>query len=174
MKAFHLSIHANVGAKEVPFLRRHLRAANALLPHSLKDVSIVLVNDETMSSLHQKFTHIAGPTDVLTFPMDETKQSGEVVICVPEARRRAKEQHSSLRNELLLYAIHGMLHLCGMDDRTQKGFERMHRMEDEILTRLGIGPVFKTCGLKPARRRAGRGTLWVAHVSPHVPQKRRS
>jgi probable rRNA maturation factor len=111
------------------------------------------VNDATMSKLHQQFMNIAGPTDVLTFPMDETHESGEIVICVPEARRRAKEQRGTLRNELLLYAIHGMLHLCGMDDRTQKGFERMHRMEDEILTRLGIGPVFKTCGLKPARRR---------------------
>jgi probable rRNA maturation factor len=143
VKAFHLSIHASVGAKEAPFLRRHLRAANALLPHSLKDVSIALVSDATMSKLHQQFMNIAGPTDVLTFPL---------VICVPEARRRAKEQHARLGNELLLYAIHGMLHLCGMDDRTQKGFERMHRMEDEILTRLGIGPVF----------------------SPHLGTKRRS
>src|SRR5256885_6384280 len=156
MKAFHLSIHANVGANEVPFLRRHARAANALLPHSLKDVSIALVNDATMSSLHQRFMNIAGPTDVLTFPMDETRQSGEIVICVPEARRRAKEQHGSLRNELLLYAIHGMLHLCGMDDRTQKGFERMHRMEDEILTKLGVGAVFSRRPLKRARQQKRR------------------
>ena len=85
-------------------------------------------------------------------PADLKRLWRELLEC-PEARRRAKEQHGSLRNELLLYALHGMLHLCGMDDRTQKGFERMHRMEDEILTRLGIGPVFKTCGLKPARRR---------------------
>ena len=144
MQPFQLAIHASVGAREIPFLRRHLRAANALLPHSLKDVSIALVDDATMSKLHKQFMNIAGPTDVLTFPMDARHESGEIVICVPEARRRAKAQRGSLRNELLLYAIHGMLHLCGMDDRTQKGFERMHRMEDEILTRLGIGPVFKT------------------------------
>jgi len=86
--------------------------------------------------------NIAGPTDVLTFPMDDTHRSGEIVICVPEARRRAKEQHGSLRNELLLYAIHGMLHLCGMDDRTQRGFQQMHRMEDQILTKIGVGAVF--------------------------------
>lgn len=156
MKAFHLSIHASVGAKEAPFLRRHLRAANALLPHSLKDVSIALVSDATMSKLHQQFMNIAGPTDVLTFPLDETNQSGEIVICVPEARRRAKEQHARLGNELLLYAIHGMLHLCGMDDRTQKGFERMHRMEDEILTRLGVGAVFAARPVKRARREKRR------------------
>ena len=166
MSPLHLSFHAKNGLNEVPFLRRHLRAANALLPPSLRALSIALVGDSTMSELHKQFMGISGPTDVLTFPMDDTHESGEIVICVPEARRRAKQQHSRLRNELLLYAIHGMLHLCGMDDRTQKGFERMHRMEDEILTRLGIGPVFKTCGLKPARRRAG--------FSPHVSKKRRS
>src|SRR3954453_8026587 len=98
MSSLDLSIHAAVGAKELPFLRRHLRAANALLPHSLKDVSIALVDDATMSKLHQQFMNIAGPTDVLTFPMDDTHESGEIVICVPEARRRAKEQHRTLRN----------------------------------------------------------------------------
>ena len=66
-----------------------------------------------------------------------------IVICVPEARRRAKEQRSSARNELLLYAIHGMLHLCGFDDRTEAAFQKMHRMEDDILIRLGLGPVFE-------------------------------
>jgi hypothetical protein len=48
-----------------------------------------------------------------------------------------------------------------MDDRTQRGFERMHRMEDEILTKIGVGAVFhsdsRTCRLKPARRRKTKG-----------------
>ncbi len=114
-----------------------------------------------MADLHIRFMNIPGPTDVLTFPMDET--GGEIAICVPEARRRARLHGTSLQNELLLYTIHGMLHLCGMDDRTPKGFTDMHRMEDRILTKIGVGAVFKTCGLKPARRRVG--------FSPHVPEK---
>ena len=56
---------------------------------------------------------------------------------------------------LLLYALHGMLHLCGFDDRTAAGFKRMHGTEDRILTRLGVGPVFAPAG-KPARRRRRR------------------
>ena len=103
-------------------------------------MSIVLVNDRLMSDLHVQFMNIPGPTDVLTFPMDET--SGEIAICVPEARRRSKENQTKLQNELLLYAIHGMLHLCGMDDRTRRGFEQMHRMEDQILEKIGVGKVF--------------------------------
>jgi hypothetical protein len=44
---------------------------------------------------------------------------------------------------LLLYGLHGMLHLCGFDDRTERAFRAMHAKEDEILTRLGVGPVFR-------------------------------
>ncbi len=99
-----------------------------------------------MSDLHQQFLNIPGPTDVLTFPLETNKKgqpiSGEIVICVPEARRRCKENGVELRQELLLYALHGLLHLCGFDDRTDRQFQRMHRMEDQILTRLGVGPVF--------------------------------
>jgi probable rRNA maturation factor len=126
----------------------------------LTDVSIALVNDTTMSDLHIRFMNLPGPTDVLTFPLDDNS-NGEIVICVPEAARRAKEHGSTVRNELILYAIHGLLHLCGMDDRTQRGFERMHRMEDEILTEIGVGRVFarenKPRPLKRARRTKTKG-----------------
>jgi len=140
MHSLDLSVRASVGKLFIPFLRRHIRIANPLLPHPLRELSIALVNDRDMSGLHLHFMSLPGPTDVLTFPMDQ--DSGEIIICVPEARRSAKQHGTEVRNELLLYAIHGMLHLCGMDDRTRRGFEQMHRMEDEILTRVGVGPVF--------------------------------
>jgi ssRNA-specific RNase YbeY (16S rRNA maturation enzyme) len=47
-----------------------------------------------------------------------------------------------LGRELLLYALHGMLHLCAFDDRTDREFQIMHEREDQILIRLGIGAVF--------------------------------
>jgi ssRNA-specific RNase YbeY (16S rRNA maturation enzyme) len=46
------------------------------------------------------------------------------------------------RMELLLYALHGMLHLSGFDDRTDRDFALMHRTEDSILESLGFAPVF--------------------------------
>jgi probable rRNA maturation factor len=101
-----------------------------------------------MAELHQQFMGHSGPTDVLTFPLDEDARgrvtSGEVVVCVPEARRRAEQHGVPVRKELLLYALHGMLHLCGFDDRTDSNFAAMHRTEDEILTAIGVGPVFAT------------------------------
>lgn len=132
--------------RNVPFFRRHLKAAHRILRPALSEMSVALVGDGRMSELHEQFMSIAGPTDVLTFPL-ETDGSGqvtegEVVICVTEARRRCREHGVSLENELLLYALHGMLHLCGYDDRTHRAYAKMHRTEDEILKRLGIGPVF--------------------------------
>src|SRR5688500_908660 len=139
-------------------LRRQLRAARMLVRSPLREMSLVLVNDATMSDLHQRYMNLPGPTDVLTFPIDVDARgkslAGEVYVCVPEARRRAKEHGTRAADEVLLYALHGMLHLCGFDDRTPAEFARMHRTEDRILTRLGIGPVFHPAHAPRAARRA--------------------
>src|SRR5690349_18711728 len=66
-----LTITATTGKALVPFLRKHLRAAHAILKPSLSELSLALVGDATMSDLHQRFMNIAGPTDVLTFPLDD-------------------------------------------------------------------------------------------------------
>ena len=109
-------------------------------------ISVVLVNDKTMSSLHKTYMNLPEPTDVLTFPIDTDDSgavtSGEVYVDVPYARRQAKARGIDAKHEILLYAIHGTLHLLGYDDRTAADFAKMHRAEDQILTRLGIGPVF--------------------------------
>jgi rRNA maturation RNase YbeY len=144
--SFHLTIHAELGAAYVPYLRKHLRKAHTILKPALTELSVALVNDQRMSDLHERFMHLAGPTDVLTFPIDLDEQgrvmTGDVAVCVPEARRRAREQGVPVRDELLLYALHGLLHLAGFDDRTKSDFNRMHRTEDDILARLGVGIVF--------------------------------
>lgn len=112
----------------------------------MREMSLALVGDHQMAQLHQRFLGLSGPTDVLTFPLEQDNNaqalSGEVVVCVSEARRRARAEGVAVRNELLLYALHGLLHLCGFDDKTPTGFARMHRTEDDILIRLGVGPIF--------------------------------
>lgn len=152
---FTLSIQATVGKSHVPFIRRHLRRAWKLLRKPPAELSVQLTDDRTMGRLHKQFMNIAGPTDVLTFPIDVAPNgqvtSGEVVICVPEARRQAKNHGIPVEKELLLYALHGLLHLSGFDDRTESDFRRMHALEDDILTRLGVGPTFKP---QPPRKRA--------------------
>ena len=176
-----MTITAETGRPFVPFLRQQLRAAHAALESKLtrrprrrrrrrrsplREMSLALVNDARMSELHQQFMGIHGPTDVLTFPIDEDSRgrvtSGEVIVCVPQARRQAKRHTIPLRLELLLYSIHGMMHLIGYDDRTPRDFATMHRTEDEILTELGFGPVF------------GRSDTPVQHATKPRPSRKRS
>jgi rRNA maturation RNase YbeY len=153
---FDLAISASTPAAKrlVPLLVRHVRKVRSMLASSLQELSIALVGNPQMSELHHEFLGILGPTDVLTFELDSDSRgrvtSGEIAICVPEARRQAKLRGGKIEHEVLLYAIHGMLHLSGFDDKSDRGFQLMHRREDQILTALGVGPVF---GSAPTKKR---------------------
>ena len=145
--SFAVTITAETGRAFVPFVRENLVKAHhetKTRGRALREMSVALVGDRRMSDLHEEFMGIHGPTDVLTFPIDENASgavvSGEVVVCVPEAKRQAAVHKISPRLEVLLYAIHGMLHLLGYDDRTARDFRLMHDTEDEILTKLGFPP----------------------------------
>jgi probable rRNA maturation factor len=148
VRTFKISIVSRMGKQFESYVRSNLHKAHPLLRTSLRELSVALVGDAEMSALHERFLGIAGPTDVLTFPLEQDESgcdiAGEVVVCVPEARRQAKLNGNSARQELLLYALHGMLHLSGFGDRTPLEFRKMHRKEDEILRQLGVGPVFHT------------------------------
>lgn len=143
---FRVSVNAQTAKPFAPDVARKLRRAARQLNSQLNELSIAFVDDEHMRALHNQYMGIDSPTDVLTFELDHDPRgkvlSGEVVICVPEARRQAKLRGTRAQDELLLYALHGMLHLCGFDDRTATGFKRMHAMEDRILTQIGVGKVF--------------------------------
>jgi probable rRNA maturation factor len=157
-----LDIHARAGRAHVAYVRRNLLAAHAMFRPALHEMSLALVGERRMAELHERFMGIAGSTDVLTFELEHDARgrvvAGEVVVCVPFALREAKRQKIQPKKELLLYALHGMLHLCGYDDRTDRDFNQMHHREDQILNALGVGAVFG--GEKPEARnqkRDGRG-----------------
>lgn len=145
-KQFELTVSARTGREMSAYLQRQLKQAHALLKPPLREMSLALVGEATMSRLHEEFLGIAGPTDVITFELDHDARgrvtSGEVVVCVPVARRQAELRGIAARVETLLYALHGMLHLCGFDDKTESAFKQMHAKEDQILTRLGVGKAF--------------------------------
>lgn len=141
-----LDITAHTGRQYVSHLRKYLSKAHRLLKAPLAEMSVALVGDRRMAALHEQFMGIPGPTDVLTFEIEHDRRArvtaGEVVVCVPHAVREARRRRVAARDEVLLYALHGMLHLCGYDDRTDRDFAKMHRREDQILKQLGVGAVF--------------------------------
>ncbi len=141
-----ISFHATTGSEHVEYLSAMLSEAHGLLRPALREMTVALVGDARMAALHQRFFNVEGTTDVMTFPLDhdplERVTCGDVMVCVPVAKRHAKSRKTSLEKELLLYALHGMLHLCGFDDTTVASYRIMHHKEDEILTKLGVGAVF--------------------------------
>ena len=105
---------------------------------------VEVVDDRRMSLLHGRWMNDPTPTDVLTFPMSAPDQpiDVDIAICLPEAERRSRELGHDRLRELLLYGLHGILHVLGHDDREQADYARMHAEEDRLLEKIGLGGVF--------------------------------
>lgn len=115
-------------------------------------VTLAIVEDAVMTDLHQRYKAVAGTTDVLTFDLRADPREPldvDLVLCRDQAARQARERGHDVRLELLLYAVHGLLHTLGFDDADETEAAAMHAREDDILTAIGLGPVF-------ARREGGR------------------
>lgn len=113
--------------------------------------ALQIISDEEMLTLHDRFLGIKTTTDVITFDMRPSASPPhsdvlalDTAICVDEAYRQSTARNISIQSELLLYAVHSLLHVSGYDDRTPHQARRMHRREDEILTELGIGPIYQS------------------------------
>lgn len=116
---------------------RHIRG-------TIRRVTLCLVDDHQMTLLHKRHCGLDETTDVLTFPMSDQGEPVEVeiVACTDEAFRRAQELGHCVEQELLLYALHGVLHTCGFNDLTESEHAEMHAEEDRILELIGVGRTF--------------------------------
>lgn len=124
------------------------------------EVSLLFVDEEAIAALNSQFLGKTGPTDVLSFPIEDdpgpTGRSpdlggsgpgvspeqgalmllGDVVICPAVAARNAVEHEVSLDDEVALLVVHGLLHLLGMDHEIAAEAERMEALEQQLLTRF--------------------------------------
>lgn len=91
------------------------------------ELSVSLVDAEEMAQLHGRYAGEAGPTDVLSFTMDEDGLLGDVVIC-PEV---AKTQATDLDAELRLLLVHGILHLLGYDHEEEQERVAMWQRQEQ-------------------------------------------
>jgi probable rRNA maturation factor len=94
-----------------------------------EDINIIFVSDARIAWLHRKYMSIKGPTDVITF------HHGEVFISVETAAKQAKEFGTSFEYELELYIVHGLLHLCGFEDTSDKGRLAMQRVQKRLVAK---------------------------------------
>ena len=124
------------------------------------EVSLLFVDEDAMAALNQQFLGKTGPTDVLSFPIEDepgpTGRSpdfggtgpgtmaeqgtltllGDVVICPSVAAVNATEHEVSLDDEVALLVVHGLLHLLGMDHEKDAEAERMEALEQKLLDRF--------------------------------------
>lgn len=100
-------------------------------PRSGKPLGVVFLSDKEIRELNRKYLNHDSPTDVLAF--DYRALGSELVISLDTAARNAKIYNTSLKEEIMLYIIHGILHLCGYNDATVKARKRMFKKQDAIM-----------------------------------------
>jgi probable rRNA maturation factor len=139
---------AGAPAIDALWLRDRLEDVIAELRRPVKRVSVSVLDDGSMRELHRRYLNIDDTTDVLTFPAgSETSIDVDIAVCVDEAGRQAVSREHGVEQELLLYALHGLLHCAGYDDHDEAGFNAMHAEEDRILDAIGVGKTFgRTAG----------------------------
>jgi probable rRNA maturation factor len=105
------------------------------------EISLAFVDNPTIHVLNKRYLNHDEPTDVLSFPLSDPsvkKLAGELVIGVEVAKERAAELGHTVDAELALYVIHGLLHLCGYDDKSDAGERAMRERERHYLQALGL------------------------------------
>jgi len=119
-------------------------ALAALHIHPDAELSIVLVDEDTMSSYHERFMDEPGPTDVLSFPMDELRPGqpgaeppsgvlGDIVLCPQVTEKQAVRMGRTGRQEAEYLLIHGLLHLLGFDHAEPAEKAVMFALNDQII-----------------------------------------
>ena len=142
-----------VDEADLAALARHV--LDGMRMHPLAELSVLLVDQETMSDLHERWMGEPGPTDVLAFPMDELRPPppgsargdqgggaepisppgllGDVVLCPDVAAGQAEQARHPLRDELEMLCTHGILHLLGYDHAEAEERATMFGLQDELL-----------------------------------------
>lgn len=152
---------------ETGWLRRVGERALSVLARPRAECSVLVVDDAAMAALNRAYRRVAGPTDVLAFPMTEGRFGkawpssralrqaqgpeqgrgtqaegpdllGDVVISAETARRQARPARGGVRAELALLLVHGILHLVGYDHGTAEERRRMWHKQRAILAACGI------------------------------------
>jgi probable rRNA maturation factor len=135
----NIAIHITNRQKVLPVDRRRMRRAVQSILRDAEiaqaEISIAIVDDPTIARLHQQFLDDPEPTDVLSFVLEQSTQrlEGEVVVSADTARAYAVKHKSTPDVELLLYVIHGTLHLVGYDDATPRHRAAMRQNERKYL-----------------------------------------
>ncbi len=99
-----------------------------------KEITVALVGDKTIKRLNKIYLGVNYATDVLAFP-GEGNFYGEIVIDYQQIKRQAKRYNNTIKDELIFVLVHGLLHLIGYDDKTERQRKRMMKLAREFIGR---------------------------------------
>jgi probable rRNA maturation factor len=105
------------------------------------EISLAFVDNAVIHRLNKRYLDHDEPTDVLSFPLGEARAgrlSGELVIGAEVAKTQAEARGHDVQAELALYVIHGLLHLCGEDDKSPSAAAAMRERERHYLRQLEL------------------------------------
>ncbi len=144
------------GALDLEWIAARLRDAVAQLEQQVRIVEVTVVGEPRIRELHQRHLGSDEATDVLAFSLGVPGApiEADIAICLDVAAAAASERGHRVEQELLLYALHGLLHCAGHEDKTDEGFAAMHAEEDRILSAISVGSTF---GRAPIRAVDQRG-----------------
>ncbi|TFD65187.1 rRNA maturation RNase YbeY [Cryobacterium ruanii] len=134
---------------EAAILRLAAFALDTMHVHADAELAIVLVDEGAMEQLHVQWMDEPGPTDVLSFPMDELRPGteeqetppgllGDIVLCPQVAKEQAETAGHSTLDELLLLTTHGVLHLLGFDHAEPAEEKEMFGIQRDILIGFAV------------------------------------
>jgi probable rRNA maturation factor len=140
-----ISNESGIEADHAALVRLATFALGQLRIHPLAELSILLVDEDTMSAYHEKYLGEPGPTDVMSFPMDELRPPndgeepplgllGDIVLCPAVTERQARESARSTSEEAEYLLVHGLLHLLGYDHSTPAEQTEMLGLTDKIIS----------------------------------------
>jgi probable rRNA maturation factor len=116
-------------------LRKQIRAAIRRIAEDFEwdagQLSIAILDDASIQEINREYLSHDYPTDVISFDLTDSDKhlEGEILVSWETAARVAQEQGWQTPQEILLYVIHGMLHIVGLDDQTPIQCEQMRRQE---------------------------------------------
>jgi probable rRNA maturation factor len=125
-------------------MREIARAALSGEDISKAEISLAFVDNPTIHQLNKRYLGHDEPTDVLSFPLSDSsskKLVGELVIGAEMAQVEAASRGHDVQAELALYVIHGLLHLCGYDDKSPWAARKMRDRQRYYLKLLGFPPI---------------------------------
>jgi probable rRNA maturation factor len=147
--SIELNNESGMPVDESALQRLAIFALDYLHVHPDADLAILLVDEAAMEQLHVQWMDEPGPTDVLSFPMDELRPGsedevtpagllGDIVLCPQVAVGQAETAGHSTLDELLLLTAHGILHLLGFDHAEPEEEKEMFGIQREILMGFSI------------------------------------